>query len=125
MMVNNKVIGNQYEKQLCELLQKNGYWCYLMSYTPSGQPCDVVAVKDNKVYLIDVKHSSNNKFYASRIEPNQHTCFQYASKKCEVKNCGFAIYSDALKQFYWLNYDDVKEVNILNELGTMEDEISG
>lgn len=111
-MKNQKKIGNKYEKELCNLLQANGYWCHLFEYNSNGQPCDVVALKEDKSFLIDVKHCEGDIFYFSRIEPNQKTCFEYASKICKIKNVGFAIYFDNKEKFYWLPYHLTKNSKI-------------
>lgn len=104
-MANVKKIGNKSESVLLEILKNKGYWCHLFSYNDSGQPCDVIALKGDYHYLIDVKHCDSDVFYFSRIESNQHNCFRYANE-CGVawKNLGFAIYSEITKDFHWLPY---------------------
>lgn len=105
MAKNIKRIGNKCELELCKLLSEHNFWCHLLSYNKNGQPCDVVAMKGNLNYLIDVKHIEGTRFDFSRIEPNQHTCFDYAMWNCDIENCGFAIYSEVTCRFYWMNYD--------------------
>ena len=104
-MGNVKKIGNKYEELFLKILQDKGYWCHLFSYNSSGQPCDVIAIKDNITHLIDVKHCNEDVFYFSRIESNQHNCFLYATQ-CGVSmdNLGFAIYSDKTESFHWLSF---------------------
>lgn len=104
----NKKIGNKYEVELARLLQKKGYWCHILEYNKNGQPCDIVAIKGDKSFLIDVKHCSTDRFQFNRIEPNQKTCFEYASKVCGVKNVGFALYFDNEQKFFWLPYETVQ-----------------
>ena len=41
----------------------------------NGQPCDVIAINGEKTILLDVKHCDRNRFYMTRVEPNQKTCF--------------------------------------------------
>ena len=100
-------VGNNIEKQLCNLFQENGYWVYRMPNGLTGQPCDIVALKNNKNWLIDSKHSKSDKFLLSRCEPNQRTTFEYATKYCGIKYCGFAIYFDKIKKFKWLSFKDI------------------
>lgn len=106
MMVNRKKIGNEYESGLALLLKSKGYWCHLFSYNKNGQPCDVIAIKKDRAFLIDAKHSVSDRFSLARIEPNQRTCFRYAKNVCGVDNCGFAIWFESIGKFKWLPYED-------------------
>lgn len=51
----------------------NGFWVHNLTQNAAGQPADVIAVKDNKAYLIDCKVCSQDRFPLSRIESNQDT----------------------------------------------------
>ncbi len=104
----NKIIGNEYEKKFTEYLQRNGYWCHIFSYNTNGQPCDVVAIKNDAAYLIDVKHCEENRFYFKNIQPNQITCFEY-NLQCGNKNTGFAIWFENLRRWYILPYLRLKQ----------------
>ena len=68
----NKKLGNDFEKELCEMLSEWGYWCHNMAQNAAGQPADVIAVKNKTAYLIDCKVCSHNRFPLSRVEENQH-----------------------------------------------------
>lgn len=111
----NKKIGNDYENMFLKKLQSNGWWCHLFAYNKNGQPCDVIAVKDNIAWFIDVKHCEEKRFNFSNIQPNQLTCFEYANK-CGNEHTGFAIYSTIYDKWLWLPYWLVK--------GTKEKSIS-
>ena len=69
----NKKAGNSFEAELCEELAKHGFWAHNMTQNQTGQPADVIAVRDNKAYLIDCKVCSHDEFPLSRIEPNQES----------------------------------------------------
>lgn len=69
--MNNKKLGNGFEDELCEILSSLGYWSHNLKQNNSGQPADVIAVKNKHAYLIDCKVCSNNRFVLSRIEENQ------------------------------------------------------
>ena len=71
MKVINKKLGNDFEKELSEILYDAGYWVHLLNQNKNGQPADVIAVKDTTAYLIDAKVCSNDVFRFSRIEENQ------------------------------------------------------
>lgn len=107
-MGNQKKIGNNYEKKLCELLYTKGYWCHLFEYSKNGQPCDVIAIKGDVSMLIDVKHCCKDLFTFDRIEPNQRTCFNYAMNICKIKRLGFVIYFKSEEKFKWLNFKVLK-----------------
>ena len=70
--MSNKKAGNQFESELCEILAMYGFWCHNMAQNASGQPADVIAVKNGRAYLIDCKVCSTDKGFAlSRMEENQ------------------------------------------------------
>ena len=99
--MNNKKLGNSFEQELCDILYSNGFWCHCMVMNNSGQPADVIAVKNNRAYLIDAKVCSNNNFPFSRIEDNQAMAMDL------WKDCGNGIGWFALKTsggIYMLSY---------------------
>lgn len=68
----NKKLGNDFEQELCEKLSEYGFWTHNLAMNKSGQPADVIAVRNGKAYLIDAKVvSSNRGFPLSRVEDNQ------------------------------------------------------
>ena len=67
----NKKIGNDFEQELCELLGEQGFWTHNLAMNKSGQPADVIAVKNKTAYLIDAKVCSSKGFTLSRMEENQ------------------------------------------------------
>ena len=71
MKVINKKLGNDFEKELCEILADAGYWVHLLNQNKNGQPADIIAVKNGKAYLIDAKVCSYEVFPFKRIEENQ------------------------------------------------------
>ena len=70
-MNNNRAVGNSFEEDLCNILFKYGFWSHNLKQNNSGQPADVIAVKNKKAYLIDCKVCSNDTFPLRRIEENQ------------------------------------------------------
>lgn len=69
--MSNRAIGNGFEDELCNILFANGYWSHNLKQNSSGQPADVIAVRNKVAYLIDAKVCSNDEFPFSRIEENQ------------------------------------------------------
>ena len=86
MSNSNKKIGNDFEREFCEILSKNEYWAHNFAQNQSGQPADIIAVKKNVPYLIDCKVCEKGIFQLSRIEENQTLSMQYwlATKNTEV-----------------------------------------
>lgn len=89
-MATNQKIGNTFETEFCELLFQHGFWCHKMARNASGQPADIIAVKDKTAYLIDCKVCSHNRFPLSRVEGNQHFAME-AWKACENGEGWFAL----------------------------------
>lgn len=86
----NKKLGNDFESEFCEFLGEHGFWVHNMAQNKSGQPADVIAVKNQKAYLIDCKVCSDGKFPVSRVEDNQHYAMQYW-KLCGNGDAWFAM----------------------------------
>ena len=67
----NKKLGNDFEIELCEKLAKYGFWTHNLAMNKSGQPADIIAVRNKQAYLIDAKVCSIKGFALSRVEENQ------------------------------------------------------
>ena len=103
--MNNKQAGTEFEREFCEILSKDGFWSHFMGGNRNGQPADIIAVRNEKAYLIDAKDCKNDRFVLSRIEDNQHM----AMRKWEL--CGnnqglFAL--NTSKGIYILTYGMVQ-----------------
>lgn len=105
--MNIKKIGNEFETKFATELKNKGFWCHIFEYNNNGQPCDIVALKDNEGTLIDVKHCEANRFPFSDIRPNQITCFEYA-KSCGNEKCYFAIWFERKQGWYLLSLEQLK-----------------
>lgn len=71
MWMSNKALGNAFEVELCEILAKHGFWTHNMAMNKSGQPADIIAVRNKTAHLIDAKVCSSRGFALSRMEENQ------------------------------------------------------
>lgn len=69
--MNNKKLGSKFEKELCGLLAKNGFWAYNCPNKSVGQPVDIIASRNGHPCLIDAKECTNDIFDTIRIEENQ------------------------------------------------------
>ena len=72
----NRAVGNEFEQDLCEMLFECGFWSHNLKQNNSGQPADVIAVRNKAAYLIDAKDCSSKGFDLRRIEENQITAMQ-------------------------------------------------
>ena len=115
--MNNKKIGSNFEKELARILASKGYWVTLL--TPKNhigsQPADLIAIKNNKPYLIDCKTCNTYLFPISRIEQNQWN----ASKK--YFECGNICYFIAVKyqnEIYIIPIDTVDKTEKYIDLRT-------
>lgn len=72
----NKRLGNDFEREVCEILVKHGFWCHLLNQNKSGQPADIMAVRNKEAYLIDAKVCSSRGFALSRMEENQELAME-------------------------------------------------
>lgn len=67
----NRAVGNEFEQDLCEMLYECGFWSHNLKQNNSGQPADVIAVRNKVAHLIDAKDCSSKGFDLRRIEENQ------------------------------------------------------
>ena len=100
----NEKIGNYTEEKMINILSQKGYWCHRFAHNKNGQPCDIIALKNDTSVLIDVKHCDSQKFEFRNIRENQETCFELA-KQMNNKNTGFAIYFEFKASFRRLSYE--------------------
>lgn len=107
MVLINKKLGNDFEKELSEILYNAGYWVHLLNQNKNGQPADIIAVKNKKAYLIDAKVCSLEKFAFKRVEENQRLSMQMFIE------CGNTIPYFALKarnEIYMLSYKTIRDL---------------
>lgn len=69
--MSNKKLGSDFERQFAQILDQNGFWVHLMAQNAAGQPFDVIAARNDKVYPIDCKVCVNDYFRLDRVEDNQ------------------------------------------------------
>lgn len=76
MHKSNRAVGNAFEQELCEMLFEYGFWTHNLKQNNSGQPADIIAVRNKVAYLIDAKDCSSKGFDLRRVEENQITAMQ-------------------------------------------------
>lgn len=98
-MKSNRAVGNAVEQEFCEALFNKGWWVHNLKQNNSGQPADVIAVKNKKASLIDCKDCAGGKFDFRRIEDNQITAMELW-RECGNGGGWFALRIDG--RFYML-----------------------
>lgn len=104
--MNNKKLGSQFEKEMCQLLAADGWWTHFI--TPAadgGQPFDIIAIKAGYPLAIDCKTCVNHIFPLSRLEDNQVMAFE------KWIACGNGIPRIAVKyegRIYLIEYERLK-----------------
>ena len=76
MHKSNRAVGNAFEQELCEMLFECGFWSHNLKQDNSGQPADIIAVRNKVAYLIDAKDCSSKGFDLRRVEENQINAMQ-------------------------------------------------
>lgn len=75
--MNNKRIGSDFEREICDLLAKDGYWAHFIAPDARGaQPFDIIAVKGGRAVAIDCKTCVAKYISISRLEDNQIMAFE-------------------------------------------------
>jgi Holliday junction resolvase len=98
----NKKIGNDFEREFCELLAAEGFWVHNLAMNSAGQPADVIAVRNGEAFLIDCKHCTGKGFDLRRIEENQ----QFAMKLWEERGNGVGWFALKVKEnIYMMCYE--------------------
>ena len=101
--MNSKKIGNKIEVKLRKTLSYWGFFAHLLVDNKNGQPFDIIAIKNGKIFAIDSKASISNRFNRSRIEDNQYSSLAKIAK--EGAYTGFAIYYK--NEFYFLEFKNI------------------
>ena len=114
-------LGNKTEDGACVLLSSYGWWCHRFERKANGsQPCDIVAMKQGKNWLLDGKHCQKPYLATQRIEANQITCFKMAQEKGIP--CGFVC--EHANTLYYIPFEEVDFKKSYQILGRkFEDEI--
>lgn len=96
--------GNDFEHVILLRLKDKGYWSHNFANKSNGQPMDIIAIKDDKKFLLDCKVCSGNSFRFSRIEDNQ----EHAALAFEKKAKGKAFFVIRMKgEIFVINNDDI------------------
>lgn len=105
--MSNRSDGTAFESIFCDLLAQNGFWAHNMAQKASGQPADVLAVKNGIGYLIDCKVCEKDYFRLDRVEENQESAMTLW-KTCGNMGAYFAIRL-ADGSTYMVPFDDLQD----------------
>lgn len=105
----NKIVGNKKEEIVVKKLEELGYWAHIFAQKQNGQPFDIIACKNNKVIMGDVKSCLDGRFNFSRIEPNQYTAMELALMR--GNNNVFFFLVDSENNIKVIKYQTIKEFN--------------
>lgn len=103
-MSSNKKLGNDFEAELCGILFEHGFWVHNLAQNASGQPADIIAVRNGRAYLIDCKVCSDGKFDLRRVEENQDSAMKLW-KECGNWNGLFALRLE--DEIRMMGYEDI------------------
>lgn len=104
------------------MLYGYGFWAHNLKQDNSGQPADVIAVRNKVAYLIDAKDCEKDYFLLSRIEENQDLAMTLWGEvgngdgwfairtKGEVYMVAYSILSNLRKTLKRLSYDDIHNI---------------
>ena len=108
--INNKKIGNDFEKDFMDYMSKKGYWVHFFESKANvgSQPCDILCIKRDFPELYDCKTlaSKNGLFPLSRVEENQRLAFQRL-RKCKNPETDFALAILWNNDVYFIYLDDI------------------
>ena len=105
--MNNKKIGDDFEKEYAEILSRKGYWVTFLTpkQNVGSQPCDLIAIKNDKPILIDCKTCDTHLFPVYRIEENQRQAFK------RYLECGNTTFILAIKYNNKIYEIDMKNID--------------
>lgn len=108
---NNQVWGKEIENKALTFLNGLGFWTFFITPSALGQPCDIIAIKHNTHYLIDVKALKSKYFTLNRIEPNQQLAFKYASEYFNIPCLFLIFFNDTFKvlEYNKIDFKNKKE----------------
>lgn len=75
--MSNKSDGENFEKEVLNILKENNFWATKLKEKENGGPFDIVATKNNTFYSLEAKRINNGtKFNLNRVESNQISAFK-------------------------------------------------
>lgn len=120
MTINNKELGNDFEKEFLQELGKLGFWAHFIEPNKQGaQPFDIIAIRHGEPYAFDCKTCIRSVFGIKRLEINQMTAFnKIINHGC--RNVYLAVLHD--NRVHLVKYEDLLKYGSvdLNESNLLE-----
>lgn len=69
--MSNRKDGNAFERELCGIFAREGFWAHNFAQSAAGQPADIIIARGGRVFLIDAKICDRDRFEFRRVEENQ------------------------------------------------------
>ncbi|WP_281512248.1 Holliday junction resolvase RecU [Mammaliicoccus vitulinus] len=113
MYNSNVSIGDSTELKIAKYYQNKKFLVVIIPKNIDGQPVDIIACKNDEVWLIDAKHVTSKKssFSFNNIRPNQISTMRYARNCIGIQNLGFVIEWDREPQsLFFFSYDKFIEL---------------
>lgn len=105
--MNNKKLGTQFEKRICEMLKRDGWWVHFIEPKQNGaQPFDIIAVRNGRAVAIDCKTCASERFTIDRLEDNQIFAFD---KWVACRNDDPYVIVEHCEDIYVIPYSYLKE----------------
>lgn len=115
--MSNKIRGISFERRFAKLLSCYGFWARLDKGT--AQTCDIIAGRNNTIYLFECKVCKKDYFDTSRVEQNQ------SDSRERFKNCGNAQawFAFLVDEKIYLSKEPIKKPTTGTEWGEWIDNI--
>ena len=109
-------IGNLFEKKWANFLFNAGFWVYILPIS-TGQPCDILGIRNNIAYLYECKHCEKDIFNCNRIEPNQRTSAEFYRNLGNTNYYLVVQYKSGIKLYHFRDIETKKTLNFKDNLG--------
>lgn len=121
--MNNKKLGNSFEKELALDLFKKGFWVHPVAPNAAGQqPADIIAIKDGRAYLIDAKVCSGKYFPFRRIEEDQRCAMEMWRDRGNGSGV-FAFKIESTGEVYMITYYRLRQREMLGDVAISIEDI--
>lgn len=115
-MMNNKKLGSDFERRMCEILRSRGWWVHFITSKVDGsQPFDIVAVRNGIALAADCKTSASATFGIDRLEDNQIMAFDLWLNRGNTAPKIFVLYRGTIRIVDYLVLNHWRRVNLKDQ----------
>lgn len=117
--MNNKKLGTKFERTMCDILKRDGWWVHFMSPDERGaQPFDIIAVRGCEVVAADCKTSAVPIFRRDRLEDNQKSAFDHWIRRTDFEPAIFVKYQDCVYKIPYVRLIFMGSIDLRKEKPT-------